>query len=122
MNKNIVILSIIIVSVVSITPISASDNVIKETSNPLEDLWDNFVETITYIFTHDPQHVIEESEEIIDDVENVTTNEINITNSTTHNIHEENTIVSEELNNSYVTDDYKSSSDDLNKTNDVASE
>ena len=122
MNKKIVILSLIIViSMTSISPINATeDNVIQENNNPLEDLWNKFVQTISYIFTHEPLDYIEESEELIEDNENTTLDEMNMTNSSTHNIHEENTLITEELNSSYVNNS-ENSVNDSDKTTDLKS-
>ncbi|MBE6493504.1 MAG: hypothetical protein E7Z84_02700 [Methanosphaera stadtmanae] len=99
MNKYVVISSVIIISMLSMSSSCAvSDNNIQK-DNSLEVLWNQFVETIDYIFNHDPLHYIDADNGNNFNKNNNTPVE-NINNTTTHHIHEENTMLSDELNNS----------------------
>lgn len=114
MNKSVVISIVIIISILSISSTYAvNDNNIQNENNSLEVLWNQFVETIDYIFNHDPLHYIEPDNENNNDKNNTSVENIN--NTTTHNIHEENTIINDEKNDSHVLDSFKNSSGNSGK-------
>lgn len=106
MNKYIVISIVIIISMLSISSTYAVNDNIEEKNNSLEVLWNQFVKTMNYIFNHDPLEYIEPDNEN-NDYDNTNVEDIN--NTTSHHIHEENTTISNEINDSHILDNIENS-------------